>query len=96
MVKLKKGTKRQELARKYNIQRMVSAHKKKLRRMAKKGFKGMKIYVVYKILAPTKSKIPEIPNCIFKKDILANLKRTKEIIDRKKELQKINQKKLQE
>ncbi|EAN31389.1 GNL3L/Grn1 putative GTPase family protein [Theileria parva strain Muguga] len=85
MVKLKKGTKRQELARKYNIQRMVSAHKKKLRRMAKKGLK-----------APTKAKIPEIPNCIFKKDILSNLKRTKEINDRKKELQKVNKQKLQE
>ncbi|UVC49324.1 hypothetical protein MACK_003150 [Theileria orientalis] len=73
MVKLKKGTKRRPLARKYNIQKMVSAHKKKMKRLIKKGAKGQK------------RKIPEIPNCIFKKDILENLKRTKEIEKRQRE-----------
>ncbi|GFE54799.1 GNL3L Grn1 [Babesia ovis] len=70
MVKLKKGSKRQELARKYNIQRMVSAHKKKARKLKNKGE-----------LTLTRRKPPQIPNCIFKKEVLENIKRTKRITD---------------
>lgn len=68
MVKLKKGSKRQELARKYNIERMVAAHKKKAKKLAKKGEKPI-----------NRRKQPQIPNCIFKSEVLENIKRTKEI-----------------
>ncbi|CDR94222.1 hypothetical protein, conserved [Babesia bigemina] len=71
MVKLKKGSKRQELSRKYNIQRMVAAHKKKMRRIAKKGEK-----------TTPRIKPPQIPNCIFKREVLENIKRTKQINDK--------------
>eukprot|EP00371_Babesia_bovis_P001373 XP_001610020.1 hypothetical protein [Babesia bovis T2Bo] len=70
MVKLKKGSKRQELARKYNIERMVAAHKKKIKKLKNKGELKIK-----------NRKPPQIPNCIFKKEVLDNIKRTKEITD---------------
>ncbi|KAK1443612.1 hypothetical protein BgAZ_204880 [Babesia gibsoni] len=81
MVKLKKGSKRQELAKKYNIQRMVSAHKKKVKRLAKKGE------------APSnRRKQPQIPNCIFKAEVLDNIKRTKQINEAHKMEEKNNRK----
>ncbi|KAK2195643.1 Guanine nucleotide-binding protein-like 3 [Babesia duncani] len=83
MVKLKKGSKRQELAKKYNIQHMVAAHNKKIRKLAKKG-ELRKLSLGDLIdLGVKKRKIPEIPNCIFKREILDNLKRTKAIKDAK-------------
>ncbi|ORM40489.1 uncharacterized protein BXIN_2208 [Babesia sp. Xinjiang] len=70
MVKLKKGSKRQNLAKKYNIQRMVAAHKKKARKLKNKGE-----------LPVTRRKPEPIPNCIFKKEVLENIKRTKKLTD---------------
>ncbi|CAA9988547.1 nucleolar preribosomal GTPase, putative [Plasmodium knowlesi strain H] len=65
MVKLGKTSKRQPLKQKYAITKKVAAHKKKLKKIIKKT----KIHH-----RRSTKKSMKIPECIFKKDILSNIK----------------------
>ncbi|KJP85703.1 hypothetical protein AK88_04681 [Plasmodium fragile] len=65
MVKLGKISKRQPLKQKYAITKKVAAHKKKLKKIIKKT----KIHN-----RRSTKKSMKIPECIFKKDILSNIK----------------------
>ncbi|EUD68410.1 hypothetical protein C922_01432 [Plasmodium inui San Antonio 1] len=65
MVKLGKTSKRQPLKQKYAITKKVAAHKKKLKKIIKKT----KIHN-----RRSTKKSMKIPECIFKKDILSNIK----------------------
>ncbi|ANQ08791.1 Uncharacterized protein PCOAH_00028690 [Plasmodium coatneyi] len=65
MVKLGKTSKRQPLKQKYAISKKVAAHKKKLKKIIKKT----KIHH-----RRSTKKSMKIPECIFKKDILSNIK----------------------
>ncbi|SOV21490.1 nucleolar preribosomal GTPase, putative [Plasmodium sp. DRC-Itaito] len=65
MVKLQKNSKRQTLKQKYAIIKKVSAHKKKLKKIIKKTN-------IHNRRSTKKSL--KIPECIFKKNILENIK----------------------
>lgn len=65
MVKLQKNSKRQTLKQKYAIIKKVAAHKKKLKKIIKKTN-------IHNRRSTKKSL--KIPECIFKKNILENIK----------------------